>query len=190
MRLLILLLFFLLIQSCGPDCKKIYFKETDKVWFSNYNTGDKLIFKSQLNDFDTIFISNKIMKEPIGKCNLFVNDYVAEYVRVDYEMKKDSFDLVQDYFIQIAADNKNRDATPVIRFLNMEYSNLMHKPLKSNPSKTNPKWKSVYLFNDENCPYTNLAGKFRITEFEWDKNYGLVAYENIIGEKWQLIKKE
>lgn len=190
MRNFILILIFSLIQSCGPNCEKVYFKETDKTWLSNYKPGDTLIFKSQFNDFDTIFITNKIMKEPIGECRLFVNDYVAEYGRVDYEMKKDSFDLVQNYFIQIAADNKKRDATPVIRFLNMEYSNLMYKPLKSIPSKSNPKWKNVYIFNEKNCPYTNLEGKFGITEFEWDKNYGLVTYRNKNGEKWQFIKKE
>ena len=84
MRNFILILIFSLIQSCGPNCEKVYFKETDKTWLSNYKPGDTLIFKSQFNDFDTIFITNKIMKEPIGECRLFVNDYVAEYGRVDY----------------------------------------------------------------------------------------------------------
>lgn len=122
--------------------------------------------------------------------HLYVNDYVAESIRVDYEMKKDSFDLVQDYLIQIVADNKKRDATPVIRFLNMEYSNYEHKPLNSIPSESNPKWKNVYIFNENNCPYIRPSGKFGITEFEWDTNYGLVSYKNLNGEKWQFIKKE
>lgn len=68
MRFLTLILIFSQIQSCGPNCEKVYFKETDKAWFSYYNAGDKLIFKSQLNNFDTIFITNIIMKEPIGEC--------------------------------------------------------------------------------------------------------------------------
>ena len=190
MKSLILILFIALLQSCVPNCKKVYFKETDKTWFSNYEDGDILIFKSQYDDFDTIYITKKIVKQPVDDCKVFVNNYSAEFVRIDYKMKKDSFDLVEDYLIQIAADEKSRDATPVIRLLNMEYSNFEHISLKTKPSELNTKWKSVYTFNKTNCPYTNLNGKFGLTEFEWDKNYGLVTYKNEKGESWMLIKKD
>ncbi len=190
MKSLILIIFIAIILSCAPDCKKVYFKETDKFWFSNYQIGDKLIFKSQYNDFDTIHITNKIVTKPIGDCNVFVSNYIAEFVRIDYEMKKDTFDLVEDYFIQISADDKNRNATPVIRLLNMEYSNFGHNTLKTKPSVMNSNWKSVYTFNKTNCPYTDLNADFGLTEFEWDKSYGLITYKNVKGEKWVLIKKE
>jgi len=190
MKPIILIFSIAILQSCVPDCKKLYLKEADKVWFSNYKIGDKLIFKSQYNDFDTIHITNKVITKPTGDCKVFVSNYMAEFVRIDYEMKKDTFDLIEDYFIQISAEDENKNAIPVIRLLNMEYSNFGHKSLKAKPSEINSNWKSIYTFNKANCPYTDLNADFGLTEFEWDKSYGLVTYKNVKGEKWILIKKE
>lgn len=190
MRHLIIILTCLLLQSCGQDCTNVYFTENDKTWFTNYEVGDKLIFKSQLNNYDTIHITNKIIKEPKGKCYLFVSNFDKEFARIDYKIKKDTFKIVEDYFIQINANEKLKDASPVIRFLNLEYSNFNHILPNTKTSEINADWKNVYTFNRDNCPYSNLSGKFGITEFKWDKVFGLVSYENDKGEKWTLIKKE
>ena len=178
------------MQSCGSDCTNVYFTENDKNWVSEYNIGDKMIFKSQLNNFDTIFITNKIIKKPIGKCNPFVSDFDKEFVRIDYKIKKDTFKLVEDYFIQIAANENLKDASPVIRLLNMEFSNSKNNLPELKESDLNSKWKNVYTFNKDNCPYINLNGKFGLTEFKWDKNYGLISYKNENGEEWILIEEE
>lgn len=189
MKYLILILVCLFIQSCS-DCKNVYFTENDKTWFTNYNVGDKIIFKSQLNDYDTIFITNKVIKEPKGECNPLVSNFDKDFVRIDYEIKKDTFKLVDDYFIQIAASENLKDASPVIRLLNMEYSNSRNNLPTPKASELNADWKNVYTFNKDNCPYSNLNGRFGLTEFQWDKNYGLVSYKNESGEKWILLKKE
>lgn len=187
---IIIFLGFLII-SCTPKCENVYFTVNDRNWFDNYEINDKLIFKSNLHNFDTILITNKIIKKPEGNCTLLVSGgYDRAYARIEYEIQKDTFKLIQDYFIQIVANEKKKDASPVIRFLNMEYSNLKNKPPKSKPSDFNPDWKNVYTFNEDNCPYTNLNGKFGITEFEWDKTYGLVTYKNENDEKWVLVHKE
>jgi hypothetical protein len=190
MKYLILIFVCLFIQSCDSDCTNVYFTENDKTWFTNYNIGDKIIFKSQLNDYDTIFITNKVIKEPKGECNPFVSDFDKDFVRIDYEIKKDTFKLVDDYFIQIAANENLKDASPVIRLLNMEYSNSRNNLPTPKMSELYPDWKNVYTFNKDYCPYSNLNGRFGLTEFQWDKNYGLVSYKNESGEKWILLKKE
>jgi len=189
MKYLILIIICVIIQSCGSDCTNVYFTENDKTWFNNYEAGNKLIFKSQLNDFDTIFITNKITKEPKGECNPFVSNFDKEFARIDYKIKKDTFNLVEDYFVQINANEKLDDSSPVIRLLNLEYSNYNHYLPKIETSDLNSDWKNVYTFNKDNCPYSNLNGKFGLTEFQWDKYYGLVSYTNDKGEKWILIKK-
>lgn len=166
----------------------MYFTENDKTWFTNYEVGNKLIFKSQLNDYDTIFITNKVIKEPKGECNLFVSNFDKDFVRIDYKIKKDSFKIVEDYFIQINANEKLEDASPVIRLLGLEYSSFDNTLPKTKQSDLNTDWKNVYTFNKDNCPYYN--SRFGLTEFEWDKVYGLVTYMNERGEKWTLIKRE
>jgi len=189
MKLSILILLCSIIISCTPKCEKVYFTANDRNWFENYEINDKLIFKSNQNDFDTILITNKELIKPDGECILFASDgYDREYARVEYEIQKDTFKLVQDYFVQIRANEENKDANPVLRLLNIEFS-ISNLP-KSKPSDLNSDWKNVYRFNENNCPYTNLNGMFGLTEFEWDKNFGLVTYKNNEGEKWILIKKE
>ncbi|WP_028891100.1 hypothetical protein [Tenacibaculum sp. 47A_GOM-205m] len=190
MKYLILIIICVIIQSCGSDCTNVYFTENDKTWFNNYEAGNKLIFKSQLNDFDTIFITNKITKEPKGECNPFVSNFDKEFARIDYKIKKDTFNLVEDYFIQINANEKKKDASPVIRLLNLEFSSFNNILPKTKQSELKTEWKNVYTFNKNNCPYSNLNGKFGLTEFEWDKEFGLISYTNEKGEKWTLIKKE
>lgn len=190
-KYLILTIFCFVIQSCTKDCKDVYFTENDKTWFSNYNIGDKLIFKSQLNDLDTIIITNKVVKKPKGNCITFASGgFDKEFARIDYQIKKDSLNLIEDYFIQINANEKMKDASPVIRLLNLEYSSFNNNLPKTKQSRLNSDWKNIYTFNKENCPYSNLNGKFGLTEFEWDKKHGLVSYENNKGEKWILIKKQ
>ncbi len=191
MKYLILIFFCLSIQSCAQDCENVYFTENDKTWFTNYNVGEKLIFKSQENDLDTIFIINKVMKEPNGNCKTFVSGgFDREFARIDYKMKKDSLKTIEDYFIQINANEKKKDASPVIRLLNLEFSSFNNILPKTKQSELKTEWKNVYTFNKDNCPYSNLNGKFGLTEFEWDKEYGLVSYTNDKGERWILIKKE
>jgi hypothetical protein len=119
-----------------------------------------------------------------------VSEFDKDFVRIDYEIKKDTFKLVNDYFVQIAANENLKDASPVIRLLNMEYSNSRNNLPIPKASELNSDWKNVYTFDKENCPYSNLNGRFGLTEFQWDKNYGLISYENESGEKWILLKKE
>lgn len=191
MKYIILIFFCIAIQSCAQDCENVYFTENDKTWFSNYNVGDKLIFKSQKNDLDTLLITNKVMKEPQGNCKTFVSGgFDREFARIDYKMKKDALNTIEDYFIQINANEKKKDASPVIRLLNFEFSSFNNILPKKKQSELKTEWKNVYTFNKDNCPYSNLNGKFGLTEFEWDKEYGLISYENNKGEKWILIKKE
>jgi hypothetical protein len=187
MKYLNLILCCLFIQSCS-DCTNVYFTENDKTWFVNYDVGDKLIFKSQYNDYDTILITNKILKEPQGECKPFVSNFDKEYARVDYQIKKDTFEIVKGYLIQINANEELEDSSPVIRFLDLEYSNYDNILPKTEQSELNTDWKNIYTFNRDNCPYYNT--RFGLTEFEWDKVHGLVSYKNENDEKWILLKKE
>lgn len=187
MKIVLIFLFFL-VQGCDP-CIKVPLLENEKFWFSNYETGDKIIFKSQANDFDTLLITNKVINKPTGECNPLVSNFDKEFVRVDYSMKKDTFRVVNDYFIQLSANERNK-SLPILRLLNIECSSLKSNLLKLKISEVNPNWKNVYTFNRNNCPYMNFNGKFGIVEFEWDKNFGLVSYSNTHGEKWVLFSKE
>ena len=191
MRYLTTILAILILQSCIPDCKNIYFTENDKMWFTNYNIGDKIIFKSQMGDFDTILITNKILDKPKGNCPLFASGgFDREFARIDYQIKKDTFKLIEDYFVQISANDKLEDASPVIRLFNMEFSTFNNELPTQKYSKINSDWKNVYTFNESNCPHHDLKGKFGIIEFEWDKEIGLVSYSNEDGEKWIFHRKE
>ncbi len=186
MKHLIFIIICLSIISCKPECKNVYFQPNDKIWFDKYNVGDKVVFKSQLNDYDTILITKKFIKKPDGNCILFASGgFDREYARIEYEIKKDTFKLHYGWLVQAVAD-ENKDEVPVLRFLNMEFSN-QNLPEKK-VSSSNPKWENVYTFNESNS--NTGYGIYSIIEFEWDMKYGLVSYKNANGEKWSLERKE
>jgi len=177
-------------QSC---CKKVPFSQSDKFWFDCYVENSKAIFKSNFNDFDTMVIISKVVNVPDGKCNRLVGEYDQAHANVQYEIKKDSFETDRNYLVQLTQKPGGNKTYPVIRFLNMEFSeyelgvrdlNLRVCPIiGSNFTVVD----SCFVFNSENCGM-NYGQPFGLQEIFWSKQYGMISYKNSKGEVWLLYK--
>ena len=185
-RALLALLTFVFI-SC---CEKVEFKENDYFWFDKYESGDKIVFVSNNGDYDTISISKTILTKPTGDCNVMVSNYDNAFARVDYSVRKDTFKMHTDYFVQQVAELGKKDAIPVLRLFNMEFNEHQGKliPTATNLNTLNREVGSCYLFNDRNC-VMNYNQNFGMVNFIWSEELGLIKYENSKGETWEYLKK-
>jgi hypothetical protein len=179
---IIYIAFVLIISSC---CTDVYFKSEERFWSENYNKGDELIFESNNGDLDTIKITDVIIKIPSGECNPMVSNYDKEFVRVDYQIKKDTFKIHNGWFIQHSAEPEGKPAIPVLRFLNMEYNQWEGSLKESKIELPNNENRNVFVFDKSNCGM-NYNQKFGLINLKWNKDVGLISYENSEGEIWVL----
>lgn len=184
-----LFILFFLISSC---CKEVPFNPKDSFWYSIYSINDSIIFLSNNHDFDTLVISDVIIKEPEGKCNLLVSSYERAFARIDYKINKDTFSTDQNYLVQFRQEPEGMESVPVIRVFNMEF----HQDLQNNKSLIKEKYflksknellSDCFLFNDQNCEL-RYGQSFGMVEFIWSKDLGLVLYKNEKGETWEYYK--
>jgi len=172
------------ISSC---CTEVYFKPNEIFWFENYQAGEELTFISNNGDIDTVKITNIHIKKPTGDCSPLVSNYDNEFVRVDYQIKKDTFEIINGWLIQHSAEPGSEIALPVLRFLNMEY-NQQEGDLKEEIIDFGNREKvKVFVFDKTNCGM-NYNQKFGLVNFKWGINEGLISYQNSTGETW-LLKK-
>lgn len=181
---------FSIVYGC---CSKIPFSKENEFWYSIYEDGDNIIFKSNLEDFDTISIIKKVINSPDGKCNVFVSEYDEAHARIDYKVKKDTFDIEQNYLVQYTEAINPNSSLPVLRIFNMEFSEYYNDGDNLqiiNCQSISTGWgdEICFLFNQKNCRL-NLSQNFGIIEFVWSKSHGLVSYKNREGEKWEYFKK-
>lgn len=162
------------------------FESEDTFWFEAYKDGDELVFKSNKGDYDTLKIVAVMHYEPKGECNAMVSNYDKEFVRIDYAMKKDTFDVETNWFVQHSAE-PDKKALPILRFLNMEYNEWGGPPRTITGGQGGGIANEVFLFDSTNCVMT-YGQKFGIVNFFWSRENGLIGYENNRGEKWALEK--
>lgn len=182
------LTYIILMSTLSSCCTEVYFKNEETFWYSNYEKGDELVFESTNGDLDTLKITNLVIKKPTGECNPLVSNYDKEFVRVDYQIKKDTFNIHNGWFIQHSAEPENKPALPVLRFLNMEYNQWEGSLKEVEIELPNMKNLKVYLFDESNCGM-NYDQNFGLINFNWNKEVGLISYENTHGEIWTLKQK-
>jgi len=177
-----------LITSC---CTKVEFKKNDYFWFDKYEKGEKIIFLSDKGDYDTIEITETVLNKPTGDCNLMVSNYDRAFARVDYGIKKDTFKIHDDYFVQQSAELDNKDAIPVLRLFNMEFNDFEGAliPTSTKLSTLDKEFLECYVFDSRNCAM-NYNQNFGMVKFIWSRELGLIRYENDKGESWEFLKKE
>jgi hypothetical protein len=183
-KILLSITSFALILSCS--CKQLYFTESDKLWAKPYKKGDLVIFQSNkdIKRRDTITILNKSHSIPSEDCNPAVSLVNSEFYLIEAKYSHDGKTNESDYLLQLDKD-ENGEAIPVIRIFDIEFSGSEIKDtvvIINNFGVQN-----CYSFNEfqdfENIP------NFKIKNFIWSKQLGLVQYTTVDGEKYELIKK-
>lgn len=162
-------------------------KQNERYWYELYEKGQKLVFKSNCGDFDTIIIVDKIHNLPSGRCNYLVDDTSHEFIRIDYKIKKDSFKVLENYLLQLKAEEGDIKSLPILRLLNMECGYVSGQDWITTQSIFGKREANTLIkFNKEICGM-NFNGRYGLTEFTWDKTKGLVEYRNDEDEVWTLL---
>lgn len=178
-----LLLLVLLLSSC--QCDKLYFNEDERYWATSYEEGDMAIFQSNLDSIkkDTIFITQKVHTLPTGECNVFVRNFDPEAYRIDYKYSHNGQMSDSNYLVQYVKDKQS--SSPTIRIYDVEYNGAAFTDTTM----------ILKNFGSQNCHMITTFQRFdnhpdfKIKNFIWSKDLGLVQITLKNGEFYQLIKK-
>ena len=182
-KLIFLFIVIICISSC---CKELYFDEDETFWTDTYENGDKLIFKSDRNHFDTIFITSKTKFTPKGDCNMLVSNYDKEGCVIEYAYKHDTIMSDSDLFIQHFKENDG-PSFPILRVYGTEFSGEKLKDttiILSNNNQLN----DCYTFQSK-LQYYNGWSNFNLKTFVWSRKIGLAVLIGQNGEKFELYRK-
>ncbi|MDR7370780.1 hypothetical protein [Flavobacterium aquidurense] len=67
---ILLILIIVILNSCGK-CIETNLTAGEKEWFSVYEKGQNIIFKSNLNHLDTIVVTEKLRQHNNSDCNYY-----------------------------------------------------------------------------------------------------------------------
>jgi hypothetical protein len=177
-------------------CKTQKLATEDKSW-QPYKKGDILIFKSNKNKKDSIFV-NKIEshfnpKDPLSSTN---EKFETLFVSGDITLQKPKktklgriFNKEKIGILEMTLDESNK----YLKFVFKKKSDTLKYPttvltLNELKNKVNRK-KDIKAFNSieiEAKEYYDLPFKFDLKNFWWSKNFGYVRYEFKNGEYWEL----
>ena len=187
MKKLFKILSFLVIIICiNSCCKELYFDKDETFWTDVYQKGDKLVLKSDKNNLDTIFITNKTVYIPTGDCNVMVSNYDKEGCVIEYAYKHDTIMSDSDMFIQHFKEEEG-SSLPVLRVYGTEFSDRKLKDTSIVLSNNNKKLNDCYTFQSK-LQYYNGWSNFKLKTFVWSKSNGLTMFIGQNGEKFELYK--
>ena len=178
----------MIMMSCfNTHCINLFFEKDETYWTDAYNKGDTIVFSSNRNNCDTIFIVGKTSYKPNGNCNpVEVSNYDCESCVIDYTFKHDTITRKSDYLVQHVKENRG-SAIPVLRVYGLEYSGKTLKDttivLNTNVTKLN----DCYSFHKKDC-YDGWSN-YKLKTFVWSKKMGLVMFVGENGEKFEILKK-
>ena len=185
-RTIYFIIIAMVFASCF--CKKLNFDNDETFWTDVYDTGDTLIFQSNDNitKKDTIIILAKKVFTPTGDCNAMVSQYDPEGCVIDYKYKHEGKESDFDYFVQ---HFKHPDglSLPVLRVYGTEFSGLEALEDTTIITKRYGKLNDCFTFHSHNS--YNGFSEFKLKTFVWNKELGLVMFEGINKEKYELYKK-
>lgn len=188
---LILAIFSLFIlYSC--NCVETNLTKEEREWFSAYEEGQMIIFKSNLSNLDTIIVAEKIETHNNKNCNWF--EMGATQPNVMFITLKHKFcnnDPYCEAKIFISKDKEDEKCYPGFSFFGLLEKNepayLIPKLEKIKLIMKNKIYSQVYCFEDG--LNANGYGINSSKSFCWDKKEGLIKYETHEGEIFELLKK-
>jgi hypothetical protein len=174
------LLIALTFESCiFSDCEKLDLVNEDIEWFEPYEINQKLFFKNQFNDIDSMIVYDKSLK--YTQCNKFElseYQYQKAYLRIN---DLNESNLARNNKIQITFTQKEKKDLSLKNFvvygyyfnihdLNTELNDTIIDLKHFNKDKV-----KCYVFESKNSPaYGHSTSK--LNKFFWNKEKGLVKY--------------
>lgn len=185
------------IQSCiGKEkCIKLNISKEELGWFESYIDGDTIFFSNEKNEVDTFFVFSKKITN-YTSCNPFelgpyqYGDRIVNLKSGDkYEFSK----WDNGYFMTFDMEGKDTSkqvSNKAISFFDLrtgtfETFDKVPKEIYKHP-KTNHNVTALIYTEGLGC--SNIEGSNEIMqEFAISKEYGLVWYKTIKGEKYERI---
>lgn len=183
-------LFLVFLTSC--NCTETHLTQEEREWFSVYNKGQTIIFKSNLGNLDTLVVTEK--NETFGnkECNwIEIGTIQNNMLNLLLKPKKCKNEANCEVIIAISKDKIDEKALPFFRLFDLEYTpasvnnELLTKSIKL--LVTGKSYVKVYSFEDG--VNAKGYGNNYLKSFYWDKEDGLIRYDAHDGEVFELFKK-
>ncbi|MDQ6469297.1 hypothetical protein RB619_01490 [Flavobacterium sp. LHD-80] len=181
----IVLSILLLLLFCSCDSSDRQFSKDELDWFVAYKKGQIIIFKSNLGNFDTIIVSEttngntiNLFKSRDCKKNIMLTSNFCKnrkYCDVEISIDKEEDEL------------QNFPSFNAFGLYSIDLNNNHAYGQSVTLKMTHRKYTSVYIFELGLNAY-NLENGY-LKSFFWDKREGLICYENLAGEVFELLKK-
>jgi len=175
-----ILLIALTFESCiFSGCEKLDLAKEDIEWFETYQINQKLFFKNQFNQIDSLIVYDKSLK--YTQCNKFeLSEYQYQkiYIRIN-DLNENN--LAKNNKIQVTFTQKEKKDLSLKNFivngfyfniqdLNTELNDTIIKLKHFNKDKV-----KCYVFESKNSPAYGHSNS-KLNKFYWNKEKGLVKY--------------
>ncbi|OXB10873.1 hypothetical protein B0A81_02605 [Flavobacterium plurextorum] len=187
---LVIILFSIVINSCGK-CVETNLTKEERAWFSVYEKGQSIVFKSNLGNLDTLLVSEKIETHNNKDCNYYgIGPMQPNIMFITIESKVCHNAPYCNGEIYISKDKIDVSYLPSFSLFGLnqkgELTEDASKFRKINLTTTNILCSQVYHFED-NINASN-GGNNYLKSFDWDKKEGLIRYDTNEGEIFELLK--
>ena len=197
---LIISLLIFSLSACfnNTDCKQLLVTTKEKSWFRVYQSGEKVLFKSDRNHIDTFIVGKQIDSYTI--CNKFeLGAYQYNYVSLSLKasnchgMSKQSFQCGFSLsFTKEHQTEKDKDCFKKMYVFDLYTDELtsMDSVLKEtvNSEVSGRRYQTYLFINGKGTDDIN-GGVATVQSFNWSKEHGLIRYELATGEVYEFWKK-
>ncbi|QSB26056.1 hypothetical protein [Flavobacterium sp. CLA17] len=183
--------FLMLLNSCGK-CIETQLTYAEKEWFSVYNKGETIIFKSNLGNIDTLVVIEKIETHNNKDCNYYgIGSTQPNIMSMTIKSNSCHNNPYCNGEVFISKDKSDVNYLPSFSLFGLnQKGDLQNDILKLKTMKlttTNTWYNLVYHFEDG--INTSNGGNYYLKSFDWDKKEGLIRYDTSEGEVFELLKK-
>lgn len=189
-------LVLLVLSGCnnsGNTCKKISIPKKDLNWIKKYKPGDKILFRSDMKNVDTLeLIEKNIEYSPCNKFELGPNQYQSFYYtfwseKLGNSKKPATAGVTYSTGNTMYGTNKMLIFAFGLRWVSADLEN--DKLVTAQKIKLDGIKDSIVTMHFENSNYTPGEPP-AIESFDWHKELGLIQYKTLEnGETYKYWKK-
>mgnify|MGYP003576143727 FL=1 len=183
---------FIFFNSCTCKCIKTHLTKDEKEWFSVYEKGQQIIFKSNLGKFDTLTVKDKYETYGNKGCNCYEIGTIQDHVMgIELKAKTCYNEPYCDGGISISKEAVDQKSFPVFGLFGLIYDKRFQSlfPQKEDILLSTIKNRIYHTYHVEDGVNANNGGNNYLQSFYWDKKEGLIRYDTKEGEVFELLKK-
>jgi len=160
------------LESCLlGDCEKLNLPKSDLDWFNCYKVGQKLYFKNQTDNIDTLFVNKN--ETNYSPCNKFeLGSFERQEATIWLGNSPQNFPI-QVTFTQWDKNSESQKHFCVFGYEYWSNNNFERRPIDTSLKFQNLKpqiLKCTFFKND------SITDHCKLNSFFWNREYGLVKY--------------